>query len=304
MFSHFSLAFRRFSFYFYSMQFTKTIENQPLTPLFIEPLLQKRLAEINTLLATKLKEVKKAPAGSLRVTSSNHVTQYYHKTLAGDTCGRYIPAKNLRLAKALAQKDYDLQLIEALKKESRLLENAINSYEHLNKASALAEKVFGKLHKGRLPLVRPITLPNADFAKMWQSVDYEKKAFSPDSPELFTSRDERVRSKSEIIIADVLTRLGIPYRYEFPVKLTTENGESRIFHPDFVCLNLRTREEFLWEHFGMMDDAEYFARAARRLRLYETNQIFPGKNLIISVETSDQPASARQIERLAAQYLK
>ncbi|MDY3722679.1 MAG: hypothetical protein SOZ96_08850 [Treponema sp.] len=70
------------------MQFTKTIENQPLTPLFIEPLLQKRLAEINTLLATKLKEVKKAPAGSLRVTSSNHVTQYYHKTLAGDTCGR------------------------------------------------------------------------------------------------------------------------------------------------------------------------------------------------------------------------
>lgn len=286
------------------MQFTKTIENQPLTPLFIEPLLQKRLAELNTLLATKLKEVKKAPAGSLRVTSSNHVTQYYHKTQRGDTCGRYIPAKNRRLAKALAQKDYDLQLIEALKKESRLLENAINSYEHINKTSALAENIFARLHKGRLSLVRPVTPPYADFAKMWQSVDYEKKPFAPDAPELFTSRGERVRSKSEIIIADALTRLGIPYRYEYPVELTTENGERRLFHPDFICLNLRTREEFLWEHFGMMDDAEYSAKAARRLRLYETNQIFPGKNLIISVETSDQPASARQIERLAAQYLK
>lgn len=286
------------------MQFTKTIENQPLTPLFIEPLLQKRLAELNTLLATKLKEVKKAPAGSLRVTSSNRVTQYYHKTLAGDTCGRYIPAKNLRLAKALAQKDYDQQLIESLRKELRLLQNTLKVYEHLNKSSTLAEKILSKLHIKRHPLITTVTLPDADFAKMWQSIDYEKKAFSPDAPELFTSRGERVRSKSEIIIADALTRLGIPYRYEYPVELTTENGERRLFHPDFICLNLRTREKLLWEHFGMMDDAEYSARAARRLRLYETNQIFPGKNLIISVETSDQPASARQIERLAAQYLK
>ena len=286
------------------MQFTKTIENQPLTPLFIEPLLQKRLAELNTLLATKLKEVKKAPAGSLRVTSSNRVTQYYHKTLAGDTCGRYIPVKNLRLAKALAQKDYDLQLIESLKTESRLLQNTLKAYEHLNKSSTLAEKLLSKLHIKRHPLIIPVTLPNQEFAKKWQSLEYEKKPFAPDAPELFTSRGERVRSKSEIIIADALTRLGIPYRYEYPVELTTENGERRLFHPDFICLNLRTREEFLWEHFGMMDDAEYSAKAARRLRLYETNQIFPGKNLIISVETSDQPASARQIERLAAQYLK
>lgn len=286
------------------MQFTKTIETQPLTPLFIEPLLQKRLAELNTLLSTKLKEVKKAPAGSLRVTSSNQVTQYYHKTLAGDTCGRYIPAKNRRLAKALAQKDYDLQLIESLRKESRLLQNAIKAYEHLNKSSMLAEKLLSKLHIKRHPLITPVTLPDADFAKMWQSIGYERKAFSPDAPELFTSRGERVRSKSEIIIADVLTRLGIPYRYEFPVELTTENGECRIFHPDFICLNLRTREEFLWEHFGMMDDAEYSATAVRKLALYEKNGIFPGKHLIISMESSEKPASARQIERLAAQYLK
>ena len=101
-----------------------------------------------------------------------------------------------------------------------------------------------------------------------------------------------------------MTRLGIPYRYEFPVELTTENGECRIFHPDFICLNLRTREEFLWEHFGMMDDAEYSATAVRKLALYEKNGIFPGMNLIISMESSEKPASARQIEWLAAQYLK
>ena len=282
------------------MQFTKTIENQPLTPLFIEPLLQKRLAELNTLLTTKLKELKKAPAGSLRVTCSNQVTQYYHRTLNGDTCGLYIPAKNFKLAKALAQKDYDKLLIESLKKESRLLQAAINSY----KKTTLAERLFSLLHKKRQPLITPVCLPDEQFSKLWQNIDYETKPFAPEAPVLLTARNERVRSKSEIIIADTLNRLNIPYRYEFPVKLKTENGSHHIFHPDFICLNLRTREEFLWEHFGMMDDADYATTAARKLRLYENNGIYPGKNLIISTETSELPVNTRQIEKLAEQYLK
>ena len=282
------------------MQFTKTIETQPLAPLFIEPLLQKRLAEVNALLATKFKELKKAPAGSLRVTSSNHVVQYYHKTKTGDTCDHYIPTKNFKLAKALAQKNYDKLLIESLKKESRLLQTAINSYKKIT----LAERLFSLLHKKRQALITPVCLPDEQFAKFWQNIAYEKKPFSPEAPVLLTARNERVRSKSEIIIADTLNRLNIPYRYEFPINLKTENGDFRIFNPDFICLNQRTREEFLWEHFGMMDDADYATTAARKLRLYETNGIYPGKNLIISVETSELPINTRQIEKLAMQYLK
>ena len=110
------------------MQFTKTIENEALSPIFVEPVLQARLAEVNALLATKLKELKKAPPGSLRLTKSNKVVQYYHRTERGDTSGHYIPAKNFKLAKALAQKDYDKQLIESLKKESRHLPQKRRSY--------------------------------------------------------------------------------------------------------------------------------------------------------------------------------
>ena len=271
------------------MQFTKSIEKESLSPIFVEPLLQARLAEVDALLASKLKELKKAPPGSLRITKSNNVVQYYHRTERGDTSGRYIPLKNFKLAKALAQKDYDKQIIESLKKESRLLQAAINSY----KKTRLAERIFSLLHKNRQPLVTPVFLPDSDFAKLWQSITYEKKPFAPEAPILLTAHNERVRSKSEIIIADTLNRLNIPYRYEFPINLKTENGDFRIFNPDFICLNLRTREEFLWEHFGMMDEAEYSATAARKLRLYETNGIYPGKNLIISVETSELPINTR-----------
>ena len=65
----------------------------------------------------------------------------------------------------------------------------------------------------------------------------------------------------------------MPYRYEFPIKLKSESGTGRkvsevTFYPDFLCLNLRTREEFCWEHFGLMDDEEYANNAAGKINHY------------------------------------
>ena len=49
----------------------------------------------------------------------------------------------------------------------------------------------------------------------------------------------------------------------------------------------------------MMDNPEYSEKAVNRLRLYERNNIYPSKNLIITTETSKLPVNTRQIERLA-----
>ena len=122
-------------------------------------------------------------------------------------------------------------------------------------------------------------------------------------PEYLTARGERVRSKSEIIIADTLFRLKIPYRYEYPLNLKNTKGEKLTLYPDFTCLNLRTRREFYWEHFGMMDNSEYSENVVQKLHLYEQNGIIPGKNLIITMETSTIPINTKQIELLAKSYL-
>jgi hypothetical protein len=164
-------------------------------------------------------------------------------------------------------------------------------------------QIFAKLNKLRRPLIHPASIPTQDFVELWQNVEYPRKPFSEDDYELFTSQNERVRSKSEIMIADTLHRLNIPYRYEFPIEIITEKGIRRTFHPDFICLNLRTRQEFIWEHFGKMDDAEYASSAAQKLKLYERNGIFPGKNLIISMESSTSPLSSNLVEKAAKQYL-
>ena len=141
-------------------------------------------------------------------------------------------------------------------------------------------------------------------------MEYLHKKFAEDAPQLFTDNNEQVRSKSEVIIANALKAAGVPYRYEFPL-LVDKNPEADDddtdfcqLHPDFYCLNLRTRQEFAWEHFGMMDDPEYAARATEKLGLYAENGFFPGKNLIITMETSAKPVSSKFLKSVIQTYLK
>ena len=109
-----------------------------------------------------------------------------------------------------------------------------------------------------------------------------------------------MRSKSELIIADLLYKEGVPYRYEYPLYL---NGLGRIY-PDFTVLNTKERKELHWEHLGMMDDAEYAENALRRIAVYEKNGIFPGENLILTHETRKNPLDQKIIKMMIANYLK
>ena len=63
----------------------------------------------------------------------------------------------------------------------------------------------------------------------------------------------RVRSKSEGTIVDLLLEYEALFRYECKIFL---RGLGEI-HPDFIILNKRTGEEFVWEHFGKVDDWKY-----------------------------------------------
>lgn len=288
-------------YYFLVMQFTECIENEVLFRNEWEPRLQSRLAEINALLDQKLKALKEAPKGSLRISKSNNAVQYYHKIKKGN--GKYISKSNQQLAEALAQKEYDKALVKLLAEESKILQTTLDSYKNFSSQFGLVEKLILKTTATRRALIKPVCHSDADFARLWQSVQYKGRSFADGTPEHFTTKGERVRSKSEVLIADTLNRLHIPYRYEYPIKLKTEDGERHTFHPDFLCLNIRTRSEFLWEHFGMMDDVQYSAVVANKLAIFNRNGIFAGKNLIITMESSGCPLNSKQIGKIAAQYL-
>lgn len=266
--------------------------------------LQEKLKHLKKAMAFLLKRTKNPPEGHLRVAQKGiHRPQFYHYTSPDDFTGKYIRKNQIDFARALAQNDYDEQIIQILQKEIESLEMYLLQAGNGNKLS----EFYANLCKPRRELITPVTLTNEQYAAKWQSVTWSGKSFSPDLPEVFTARGERVRSKSEVIIADTLFRHNIPYRYEFPLQLhrSTQNTKSSAvtFHPDFLCLNVRTRTEFYWEHFGIMDNPEYSNNAAGKLRLYTENGILPGRNLIITMETQKELLNIRVLEKLISEFL-
>lgn len=272
--------------------------NESLSPNLLKESLENRLSKLQQLLVEKRKACENVPPGRIRIAQRRGYPNYYHVTERGSLKGKYLPKKQLQLAVQLAQKDYDNQLIPLLQTEIAALKNYLRDTRNCTSIS----KLYTSLCPSRRALIHPVTLPDEQYAAQWQTVQYQGLPFESDVPVYTTARDERVRSKSEVIIADALLRHGIPYRYEFPLKLN-KGLQTLTFYPDFLCLNIRTRQEFLWEHFGMMDDPAYAQKATAKLRLYEENGILPGRNLLLTMETQTEPLSARAVEKIISEFL-
>ena len=280
----------------------RKIEELPPLSQQISELLTQRTSDLFNLIKIKEHALKNAPAGSVRIVHRrNKVLQFYRKTDPGDYQGTYMPREDDELARRLVQKDYDQRALEKAKDELRLIYSFQTS---LQKNST--DTVFAALDETRKTLVTPATLTDAQYAERWQNQTYRKTKKHEENKKLVTDNGEYVRSKSEVIIANSLKSNNVPYRYEFPLVIEREEGEEDYckFHPDFYCLNVRTRVEYAWEHLGMMDDAEYAARAVEKLALYSANGYFPGKNLIITMESKSAPISSREINRIINEYLK
>lgn len=258
-----------------------------LSPDILLLSLQNRAEELLRAVERTKKSLKRAPQGHLRLAKRGNQFYGYHLTDAKSLKGEYIPKDNVSQMSKLAQKDYDEKALREMEHELSLIDDFIAKYspEELT-------NIYNRMNEVRKSLVEPILLSDEEYARRWLAVSYKGKHFEAGVPDLRTAKGERVRSKSEVIIADTLGRLGIPYKYECPLKLT-DGGRS--VYPDFTCLDLHTRKELLWEHLGMMDNPVYASLAVKKLSSYLQCGYVPGKNLIISMESSEKPLSQTEV---------
>lgn len=257
--------------------------------------LEERQKYLGRLTEEKEEALKGAPKGFLHICKKENKLQYYVRKDSGDAGGEYIRQKDIEVAAKLAQRDYDRQVIRAAEKEQMAIERYQKSLPEAD-----VEHLFEGLHVGRKCLVTPVCQTEEQFVESWKKIQFQEKGFEEGAPEFFSAKGERMRSKSEVLIADMLEREGIPYRYEAPIVL---RGIGRIY-PDFTVLNVRLRKEIYWEHLGMMDHLEYAENALNRIGLYEKNEIWPGNNLILTYESRKNPLNQKLIQRTIEHYLK
>ncbi len=255
--------------------------------------LEKLLTDIEKRINVINKRLAKAPEGSLRISKNGNKYQYYNKTEQYHP-GKYIPRKDDSLAARLAQKDYDTKLLKILEEQRRVIKQFRNEFD-----PNAAQHIYEQLSGARKALVTPLYLSDDEFIKQWLSVPYKKLGFKEGDQEHYTAKGERVRSKSEVMIADALLRHNIPYRYEFPVY----SHGVLIAAPDFNCLNVRLRKDYYWEHLGKLGDPDYANKNVSKIEKYTLADDFDSSSLILTLETDKHPLNTKVIEEQIRKYL-
>lgn len=224
----------------------------------------------------------------LRAVKHRNGYQYFIRKVGSDGNGLYIKKEELNKAKILAQIEYNEKLI-------LLLKDSINNLKKIKEE--WIENPFvnakEKLNIAKKELINMPVVTDEIYIQQWKEQEYKGVSFTDDYPEYYTRQGLRVRSKSEVIIADILDEAGIPFLYEKPLK--TKTG---VTHPDFTVLDISKRREIYWEHFGMMDDIDYRNNAFLKIKNYEASGFYQHDSMIWTFETSRYPINTKGIRKM------
>lgn len=162
--------------------------------------------------------------------------------------------------------------------------------EGLNQLEAIKRK--------QAPMVEPEAVePEISAPSEEVSRNYSSTPIHPEHLIHTTDRGEKVRSKSEVIIANLLHQLGLEYFYEFPVE-----GTNGIRRPDFMVYD-KDGKMLLWEHLGMLHDPEYKEKWERKLEWYADNGFVESENLFVTIDAPDGSFDTTLVRRVAEQLL-
>lgn len=234
------------------------------------------------------------PKGYL-IIRSGKVPRYYQCNSYDEKMNkRYLDMRHIELAKKLATKSY-------YRKLERLLERRLGQLQRLNREykDSEIEDIYLNLSEERRSLISPVEPTYEKLLDDWRIKEYKGLDFENNDNEIYTNNRERVRSKSEKILADKFLALNIAYKYECPLSLL--NGYT--IYPDFTFFNPYTNEEIYWEHFGMIDNTNYAKTMISKLELYANNNIFVGDRLIVTFESSHKVININYIDTLINRHL-
>lgn len=272
-----------------------------MSKLDIRETLQQLESQLEKMIRNAERSAKNQQSGTLRITTIKGKPRYYHNYTdeKGHKHSDYLSFdKNAELIRILAQGSYDTVFLKIAYKQLRAVKRALKSINE-----DVLSNVFSQLPDERKKLIIPHAPDETVFVRDWESDLYLPGNFSEKTPEIYTEKGERVRSKSEKIIADKYNILGIPYKYEKPLVLFDQSHPITV-RPDFTVLNKRTLQQRYHEHFGKMDDPKYVSGAINKIRLYEKNGIFVVDQLFLTMEASGQPLDMKTFELLIDKYLR
>ena len=185
----------------------------------LKKLLLKEQKELEMICSKVEYELKSVPEGNLRISKDKNKVRYYH--CVEDNEGTYISKIDSELPKLLAQKKYNQSVLKKAKARLRQIERITRDY-----SDDEIEKIYTSMHTQRQLLVTPIEPIWEKELARWYDSEYHGKEFYEGTAEIVTEKGERVRSKSEKILADYEQRLHLVEHF---LKVKKMVGKTPIF---------------------------------------------------------------------------
>ena len=109
-----------------------------------------------------------------------------------------------------------------------------------------------------------------------------------------------MRSKSEVIIANIMLMAGIPFVYEVPMFI-----DRQMILPDFKILSLvDLKTVIIIEHQGMVFVDDYADKFMRSLKQYLKTEWIPNQNLFFTFDNARETLDVRQVTSILRKHIQ
>ncbi len=253
-------------------------------------------------LNSRTRAISRLPEGKVITTRNHHKPVFYRLSEHGGKKKRTV-IKDIDELAALLRSEYLTKVTPADQKRAEAMQQCLKTMTECRDDDVILEKMIGRVMKNSSLLremmpgasalqieaeLRGRILNSAELSA-WEKAPYAKSDYRSENRVFMTSRGLMVRSKSEVIIAELLYAYGIPFRYE---ELRFIDGTA--YAPDFTIMRADGSIVY-WEHMGKVDSFRYFDRQLSKLRTYYTEGIVLWKNLIITFDDENGLLSAAEI---------
>ncbi|SFQ30444.1 hypothetical protein SAMN02910358_01500 [Lachnospiraceae bacterium XBB1006] len=202
-----------------------------------------------------------------------------------------IPKKEKAYAEQLAKKRYCDARLKDLQKEQAACEaylrrqrQAPASAQYRDPANPYWSLIFSE--------------QSTDPVQQWYRTTFMSNPEYPEQRIHKASSGHFLRSKSEVLIDEMLSRHKLMFHYEEMLIFS----DGSYYYPDFKIYSPKTEQFIIWEHFGKMDDHSYAVKTYRKIDKYIGNGYLPQKNLLLTFETKRSPLDYEYVEMLIEKF--
>ena len=180
--------------------------------------------------------------------------------------------KNKKLKRKLCRKKYLLFRKKELSKNISILEHALSKIHEATDKEAV-NSFTGAYRE----------MPDDYFyhpsMEKWLAESSKENLYRKEGLKCTSNKGTKLRSKSEVFIANKLEFYNLFYWYEAKIKVKDET-----VYPDFAIINPYTGKVILWEHFGALHLDGYAKKMIEKMDKYLKLGYIPFETIIYTFE--------------------